>query len=173
MDDKDIRDTIDLISRLSQSDIKEAFAKAFRSPTPPIPGRAFLSAYAQWRSPDVQLQRVLLMLELNPHDRPPTLQQFQHYRTHDDGSQAGFEVEYVLRQKINSPVPPKVDREKLWKQVSHQVKGVLKAEAFLEAVRREETANKMDILLKAAEKCGIPKTKADLLAETGKIENVL
>lgn len=173
MDDKDIFHTIDLMSRLSLSDINEALAIAFRSPAPPFSGRVFLNAYTQWRSPDVQLQRVLLMLKPSPDGRPPTIKQFQHHYTYSDGIQAGFEVEYVFPQKIDSPALPNVDRKTLWKQVGHQTKAVLKAEAFLEAVRREEAADKMDILLKTAEKCGIPKTKADLLAKTGKIEDIL
>jgi hypothetical protein len=106
-----------------------------------------------------------------PHLYKLTLRQFQHYRTYEEGTQAGFEVDYIISQKT---VRPNVDVETLWKEVDSLTKTTQSVDAFLKAVTKLDTlTEKVDILMKAAEKSGIPKTKADLLAKNGNIENAL
>ena len=125
----------------------------------------------EWKSPQLQLQRILIS---EPNLDKPAVRQFQHYHTYEDGTQAGLEVDYILSQK---PIRPNANVETFWKGVDSLTKAGQRVDAFLKAVDKLDTlteaAKTIDILMRAAEKCGIPKTKADLLAKDGQIENAL
>jgi hypothetical protein len=175
MDSGMIAEALRLMSSMSQSDIKDALSKAFQSPAPPISARTVSAGLEVWNSPGVRMQCLLMRLEM---ELPvPSMRQLEHCRTYDDGTQA-FKVHYVFPKKMGNPVPrPKVDAERLWKNLRYLNKASQRADAFLSATDELHVANdavkRIETLLKAAEKCGIPRTKADLLAANGKIETAL
>ncbi len=70
-----IAEAIRLMSFLSQNDIKDAFDMAFRAPGLSISARTIGGAVAGWKSPQVQLQHILVS---KSNLDKPTLRQFQH-----------------------------------------------------------------------------------------------
>lgn len=172
MADEMIAEVIQLMSIMSQDEIKEALQTAFNSPGPPVSGRNIGRAITDWKSPRTRLQRILMSPTI-PEEHP-TIRQSQHYHTFEDGKQAGFEVDYTLKSKIEIRIRPKLDAETLWGEIGYLTKAGQRADTFLKMVDRLDTlTEKIDMLMQTAEKCGIPKTKADLLAKNGNIGSVL
>ena len=100
MSDELIAEAIRFMSFISQNEIKDAFHTAFGSPAPPISARTIGGAVAEWKSPQVQLQCILMS---EPNLDKPTLRQYQYYHTYEDSTQAGFKVDYIISQKAVRP----------------------------------------------------------------------
>ncbi|KAF4336741.1 hypothetical protein FBEOM_9371 [Fusarium beomiforme] len=94
MADQEIAEVLDLISRLTQSEMREAFISAFNKPSPPIKASIIRSTIADPNYPKAKATLQMMYMEkpfvtFDAHVQPL---QFQPLYKYPDGTQAGIMI---------------------------------------------------------------------------------
>ncbi|TVY75506.1 hypothetical protein Focb16_v006076 [Fusarium oxysporum f. sp. cubense] len=179
MADQEIAEVMDLLSLLTQSDIKTAFISAFNKPSPRIKASTIGNAIRDLNTPEAKLEMMLMKKPVMTFEARVQAPQIQSLYQNPDGAQAGLVIDGVVWK-------PKLDRS-CRSYHEYTIDSLLETDRFAQAKQKAEAiiehANqiqkftdkmeKLDVLIKAAESCGIPKSQADLLARNGKIETAL
>ncbi|KFA56517.1 hypothetical protein S40293_01102 [Stachybotrys chartarum IBT 40293] len=170
-----------LITLMPRDDIKNAWSLAFKPPPvalkpPPVSARTIQEVARILKSQEVQ--RKLVLMRFKPdQDWLQTEWQYEPVHTYEDGTQARIGIPRARPPTTEQCKHPEFDADALWKGLNHITKAKQRVDAFLKGMDKlnpsEGAVDTIDKLLRAAEKLGVPREEAELLAKAGKIQDVL